>query len=306
MSATATPAPRSTAAMAAGKANRRAGRMGSRDDMRVPDPQIPPTLLVVGFGVLASLGWGVADFGGGLSSRYAPVVGVLFVSQAASLLVAIPLLLVAGEPNVQPIDVGLSVLGGMIGAAGLGLLYYALSVGRMGVVAPVAAVITATLPVLYGFATEGIPSWLAVIGIVCAVASVVLVSRSSAAESDGRPSGFWIAVATGALFGVFPIVTNGIDDSLLVAPVVTVRVASVLSIAAFVLVRRPAWRVPRRLLPALFAIGVTDMVATAAYLSAIAIGPLAIAAILTSLYPVVTVILAALVLREKISGAHAV
>lgn len=274
--------------------------------MRVPESGIPPTLLVVAFGLLASLGWGVADFGGGLGSRSAPVAGVVFTSQAASLLLAIPLLLVAGEPNVRPIDIGFGILGGILGATGLGLLYHALSTGRMGVVAPVAAVTTATVPVVYGFVTEGLPSELAIVGIVLAVASVVLVSRSAASEEQDRPSGFRKALVAGFVFGLFPIVTNGIDDSFLVTPVVTVRIASVLSLATFLLVRRPAWRVPRRLLPALFAIGVIDMLATTAYLAALAIGPLAIAAILTSLYPVVTVLLAALVLRERISALHAV
>ena len=271
----------------------------------MPDPVLPPTLLVVAFGMLASLGWGLADFGGGLTSRSAPVVGVLFISQATSLVLAVPLLFAAGESTVRPMDIVLAALGGICTSTGLGLLYYALSVGRMGVVMPVAAVITAVLPVAWGFVTEGVPPILAILGIVCAAGSVVLVSRSSG-DVDGRPSGFWLGVLTGLVFGVFPIVTNGISDDLLVAPVVIVRVASVLSIATLLLVRRPAWRVPRRLLPALVAIGVVDLVATAAYLASIAVGPLAVAATLTSLSNVVTVVLAALVLRERISPIQAV
>jgi drug/metabolite transporter (DMT)-like permease len=81
---------------------------------------------------------------------------------------------------------------------------------------------------------------------------------------------------------------------------------SVLTIAGWLVIRRPPWRVARGLWPALVVVGVLDMSATAAYLSAIAIGPLAIAAILAALYPVVTTILAALVLRERISRVHAV
>ncbi|HXG26689.1 MAG TPA: EamA family transporter [Candidatus Binatia bacterium] len=264
-----------------------------------------PTLLVVAFGMLASLGWGLADFGGGLASRRAPVVAVLLASQSASLLLAIPLVLVAGEPNAQPTDLARAALGGITGAAGLGTLYHALSVGRMGVVAPVAAVVTAGMPVAFGFATQGIPSALAIAGIALATVAVVLVSRSTGPD-EGRPSGFWQAVFAGATFGLFPIITDGISDDLLVTPVAVVRIASVATIGAFVLARRPTWRVPRRLLPALFAIGVVDMLATAAYLSALAIGPLAIAAILSSLYPVVTVVLAALVLRERIAAIQAV
>ena len=279
--------------------------MGSRDDMRVPDALLPSTLIVVGLGMVASLGWGIGDFGGGLASRFAPVLGVLFTSQAASLIVGVPLLLLASEPAMRPLDFVLAAVGGLFGATGLALLYRGLSVARMGVVAPIAAVITAALPVAFGFATEGIPSPVSIVGILCAAASVVLVSRSADAN-DERPSGVRYGVVTGLLFGMFPIVSNGISDDVLVGPVLTVRIASILSVATFILVRRQPWRVPRRLWPAMLLIGVVDMAATAAYLSAIAVGPLAIAAIMTSLYPVVTVVLAALVLRERMSRIHVV
>jgi drug/metabolite transporter (DMT)-like permease len=193
---------------------------------------------------------------------------------------------------------------GVLGAAGLALLYQGLSVGRMGVVAPVAAVITATLPVTYGFFTQGTPSIFAIAGIAFALVSVVLVSRVPSAP-DGRPSGIWYGVAAGATLAMFAIAATGLSEGLIMSPVVVIRLASVLSIGAWVLVRRPAWRTERRLWPALVAVGVIDMSATAAYLAAIAVGPLAIAAILASLYPVITTILAALVLRERVTRVHA-
>jgi drug/metabolite transporter (DMT)-like permease len=262
-------------------------------------------MAVVILGFLASLGWGVADFGGGLSSRRAPVLGVLLWSQVASMAIGVPAFLVSGEPPMQGQDLGIAALGGFLGAAGLALLYRGLAVGRMGVVAPVAAVLMATVPVLFGFAVEGVPSMFAIAGIGFAVASVTLVSRSPA-PPDGRPSGIWYAVAAGVTFASFTIAASGLGDGLVVSPVVVIRVVSIVAIASWIVARRAAWRVPRRLLPLLFAIGVIDMAATGAYLSAIAIGPLAIAAILGSLYPVVTTILAAVVLRERISRIHAV
>jgi drug/metabolite transporter (DMT)-like permease len=279
--------------------------MGSRDDMRMPDALLPPTLLVVVLGLLASLGWGVGDFGGGLASRSAPVLGVLLTSQVASLSVGIPLLLLATEPTMSPIDLALAAIGGALGATGLALLYRGLSVGRMGVVMPIAAMLTAALPVGYGFLTEGRPADLAIIGIGCAAVGVVLVSFSPGTP-DGRPSGLWYGVVTGIVFGMFPIVMNGISDGVLVGPVVTVRLASIATVAAAIVVGRQRWRVPRRLWPAMLGIGLADMLATAAYLAALEVGPLAIAAILTSLSNVVTVVLAALVLRERITPVHAV
>jgi drug/metabolite transporter (DMT)-like permease len=262
-------------------------------------------MAVVILGFLASLGWGVADFGGGLSSRRAPVLGVLLWSQVASLAVGVPAFFLSGEPPMQGMDLGIAALGGFLGAAGLALLYRGLAVGRMGVVAPVAAVLMAAVPVLYGFVVEEVPSVFAIAGIGFAIASVALVSRSPAAP-DGRPSGIGYAVAAGLTFAGFTIAASGLGDGLVISPVVVIRVVSILAIGTWIVARRAQWRVPRRLLPLLFAIGVIDMAATGAYLSAIAIGPLAIAAILGSLYPVVTTILAAVVLRERISRIHAV
>ena len=270
----------------------------------MPEVSIPPALAVVTLGLLASVGWGIGDFGGGLTSRRAPFLGVLFGSQVASLVVGVPILLAISEPAMRPLDVVLSVIGGIVAASGLALLYRGLSVGRMGVVAPVAAVLTATIPVVFGFLTEGVPSILAIVGIGVAAISVVLVSRTPEA-ADGRPSGLLYAVGAGLLFGLFTIDAAQLDDALVLSPIILIRVASVLCVATFIVVRRQAWRVPRPLWPALVGVGVMDMSATAAYLAAIAIGPLSIASILASLYPVVTTILAALVLRERVTPAHA-
>jgi drug/metabolite transporter (DMT)-like permease len=261
-----------------------------------------PTVIL---GLLASLGWGVGDFGGGLASRASPVLGVLLTSQVASLSVGIPALLLASEPAMSVSDLGLAAIGGALGASGLALLYRGLSVGRMGVVMPIAAMLTAAVPVVYGVATQGRPSDLAIVGIGFAIVGVVLVSLSPGG-ADGRPSGLWYGVVTGLIFGMFPIVMNGISDDVLVSPVVTVRIASVVTVAAAILIGRQQWRVPRRLWPAMLGIGLADMLATVAYLAAITLGPLAIAAILTSLSNVVTVVLAAIVLRERITPIHAV
>jgi drug/metabolite transporter (DMT)-like permease len=272
--------------------------------MRMPDTLVPPTLAVVFLGLLASLGWGIADFGGGLASRRAPVLGVLLGSQLSSLAIGAPIVLLGSEPAMRPLDVAISIAGGLLGATGLALLYRGLAVGRMGVVAPVAAVLTATLPVGFGFLTEGIPSSSAIIGIGFAAVSVVLVSRAPA-TADDRPSGLRYGLAAGAVFGLFTISASQLADDLIISPTVVIRVASVTAITAWILARRRPWRVERQLWPALVAIGVIDMSATASYLSAIAVGPLAIAAILASLYPVVTTVLAALVLRERIAPLNA-
>lgn len=273
--------------------------------MRVLDAFIPPTVIVIGLGLLASLGWGVADFGGGLTSRRATVLSVLLWSQVASLVIALPIALARTEPAMHPADILISIGGGALGSSGLALLYRGLSAGRMGVVAPVAAVLTAVLPVGFGFLTQGVPSILAIAGIALAIASVILVSRSPAA-ADGRPSGLWYGLGAGTIFGLFTIAVSLLGDGLIMSPVVLIRTASIIAIAGWLISRREPWRVSRALWPALVVVGVLDMAATVAYLSAIQIGPLAIAAILASLYPVVTTLLAAVLLRERVTPIHAV
>jgi uncharacterized membrane protein len=260
---------------------------------------------VVALGLLASLGWGIADFGGGLTSRRGPVLGVLLWSQVASLAIGLPIALSRTEPVMQPFDLAICICGGALGSSGLALLYRGLSVGRMGVVAPVAAVLTAVLPVSFGFLTQGIPSILSIGGIGCAVVSVILVSRAPGA-ADGRPTGLRYGIGAGTVFGLFTIAVSLLGDGLILSPIIVIRIASCLAIGSWILARREPWRVARKLWPALVVVGVIDMAATVAYLTAIDIGPLAIAAILASLYPVVTTLLAAVVLRERVSPIHAI
>jgi len=277
--------------------------MGSRDDRGVPD-LLPASLSVVVLGLLASVGWGIGDFGGGLTSRRAPVLGVLGGSQLASLAVGTPILFALHEPAMGTTDLGIAVLGGVFAASGLAFLYRGLAVGRMGVVAPVAAVLTASIPVAFGFVTQGIPSLIAIAGIAAAVVSVVLVSRSPD-DGDGRPSGLRYALAAGTQFGLFTIAASQLSDGLILSPILVIRLTSVTLVGAWVLLRRQPWRVPRNLWPPVVGVGVLDMSATGAYLTAISIGPLSLAAIMASLYPVVTTILAAVVLRERVTPARA-
>ena len=127
---------------------------------------------------------------------------------------------------------------------------------------------------------------------------MILVSQTPAA--DGRPSGLWYGMGAGTVFGLFTVAASGCSARADHVADHLIRGASI-AIGGWILARREPWRVARPLWPALVVVGVIDMAATAAYLAAIAIGPLAIAAILASLYPVITTMLAALVLRERIS-----
>jgi drug/metabolite transporter (DMT)-like permease len=280
----------------------------------MPEGLLPPSLAVVFLGLLASIGWGTSDFGGGLASRRAPVLGVLCLTQAAGLVLALPLLALRGEPAMTIEDLVVSIAGGAAAAVGLGLLYRGLSVGRMGVVAPVAGVLTAALPVGFGIAIQGLPPLGAIVGIGLAVVSVILVSRVPAGAEGGPGaeggaggsvrSGFLMGLGAGIGFGLFAVFASQLSEGRFVGPIIVIRTMAVVYVVAIALAGRRSLRVPRRLWPAMVGVGGVDMVATVLYLAAIEIGPLAIAAVLTALYPVVTVLLAAIVLRERISPLH--
>lgn len=262
-----------------------------------------PGSAAIVLGLASAVFWGAGDFGGGLTSRRAPLFGVVLGSQVIGGLIAGFLFLVRGEPVPAPADVGWSVATGIFGAIGVTTLYHGLAVGRMGVVAPVTGVLAATIPVTVGIATEGVPDPLVVGGIALAVVAVILVSRVPAA--DGRRSGIELAVAAGVGIGLFNTALAQVDESVAFGPLTIVRVLDALLIGAIVLATRSAWRVDRSALPSVGLVGVFDMGGNAAYLLATQAGALAIAATLSALYPVTTVVLAVVLLRERMTTDHA-
>ena len=143
-----------------------------------------------------------------------------------------------------------------------------------------------------------------VVGIALAIASVVIVARVRG-EIGGPASGLWWGVGAGTTLGVFTVTISRVSEGLVFGPLVLMRSVETLLFLAVIVLGRRAWRVPRSFWPALVVIGAMDMGATAAYIAATQAGPLAIAAVVSALYPVFTVILAAVVLRERVTRIHA-
>src|SRR5215210_7184271 len=228
---------------------------------------------VVVFGLLSAAAWGSADFGGGLTTRRATLYGVVLVSQVAGMAVAFLLALVRGEPPPAAADTAWAAVGGVLGAVGITCLYSGLAVGRMGVVAPVTGVLAAIVPVAAGIFLEGLPP------------AIVLA---------------------GVALGLFNVAISRVDDRLVFGPLTIVRGIEAVTVAIVVLSTRRRAAVPPRLLPAVAGVGVLDMTGNAAFLFAQGMGPLAVAAVLSSLYPVATLILAALVLGERMTRTHAI
>jgi drug/metabolite transporter (DMT)-like permease len=207
------------------------------------------------------------------------------------------------EPVPQPSSILTAAAAGVAVAIGIVGLYHGLAVGRMGVVAPVTGLLAAVLPVVAGILRDGPPATPVLAGIVLALVAVVLVSRAPARE--GSRSGIELALVAGTGIGVFNILAGELPDGAVFGPLVVVKLAAAATILAVVVLGRRAWRTPRRLLPVAIAGGLFDMAGNALYVLATQAGRLDVAATLSSLYPVTTILLAMAFLGERVTRSHA-
>jgi drug/metabolite transporter (DMT)-like permease len=228
----------------------------------------------------------------------------VLVSQLVGMALAFGLSLLRGETAPLPVDLFWSVLCGVAGGVGITALYHGLAVGRMGVVAPVTGVLAALIPVVAGIVLEGVPPTLTLVGIGLAILAVVLVSRVTDASSG--PSGLPFGVIAGVGIGLLSVFIAQISDGHVFGPLVVIRLVQAALVGGVVLVTGAAWRPERRLLPAMAGVGVLDMAGNGFFFLAVQGGALAVAAVLSSLYPVMTVILATIFLGERVTRTHAV
>lgn len=228
----------------------------------------------------------------------------MLVSQLVGAAIALVLGILRGETMPLPNDIPLSIFGGLVGGIGIVALYRGLAIGRMGVVAPVTGVLAAAIPVVFGIFVEGLPGPLVVVGIGLAILAVVLVSR----VDDGRAgsSGIDLALVSGVAIGAFAIAINQISDGHTFGPLTIIRMAEAALVVAVIVFGRQAWRTERRLFPAMAGVGVLDMAGNASFMLAVQAGALSVAAVLSSLYPVTTVVLAIVFLHERITRSHAI
>jgi drug/metabolite transporter (DMT)-like permease len=193
-----------------------------------------------------------------------------------------------------------------VGAVGLAGLYRALADGRMGIVAPITGVLAAAIPVLVGIATAGLPGPVRLAGFALAIVAILLVSIADDG-STGR-GGILIAIGAGVAFGLYSTCMGQVQAGVF-GPIAVARATGSLLVLAIVVGGRVPVRASfagrPRLLGLVALVGLLDLAGNAAYLAGVQLGGLALAAVLASLYPVATVILAAIVLREPIGRVHA-
>ncbi len=251
-----------------------------------------------------ALSWGAGDFLAGLAARRIAVFTVLAVSQAVGLAGVALWVWLARDPFPGFGELLPAALAGLAGAAGLAALYRGLAVGAMGIVAPISAA-SPVVPLSVDAARGVVPDPEQWLGVGLVLAGIVTLSREPSGSGQRVAAGVGLAIVAALGFGLFFVgLDAGADES---APwaVVAARSASVaFAVAAAVFVTRTSLRPPRALLPALVAIGVFDTGANVLVAYASTKGAVGIVAVLSALYPVVTVVLARLVLGEQLSRAR--
>lgn len=256
----------------------------------------------------AALAYGVADFAGGLAGRRISVVRVTAGAQFFGLIALLPaVFLVPGQPSATALGIG--ALAGIAGASGLLLYFRGLAVGPMGVVAPLSAVVGAGLPLLIGIVGGERLGAATVLGLVVALAAIVLATTGTRDAVALR--GVLFGLASGAGFGLFFVGLDATPEGSGLWPLLAGRVVSVLLLGLLVAV---LWARTGRLAGGKGATrgvwglvvlsGVFDTSANMLFLLATRLGDLGVTAVLVSLYPVVVVLLARIVLHERLSPAQ--
>lgn len=255
--------------------------------------------------LLSALCYGAADFIGGLASRRASTLAVVASSQAAgfALLVVLLPVLPAAAPS-RP-DLAWGAAAGLGGGVGVALLYRALAIGTMAVVAPVTAVCAVIIPVAAGVLLGERPHPWTLAGIGLALVSIVLVSQSPPEQGGGAAGtsrrSLVLAFASGVAIGLFFLALARTDPAAGLLPLLAARATSSTLFVVAALAARVPVRMPRQVLGWAIGAGVVDMAANAFYLLAAQQGPLSVVVTLASLYPASTVVLARVALGERLA-----
>ena len=262
------------------------------------DQAILPTLF---WGILSSLIFGSGDFCGGLASKknnvFTVVVGAHFVGGILMLLMA----LLLNEPFPSGVDLWWGAAAGVAGALALMLFYFALANGRMGVVAPMTAVISAAIPIVWGAIFEGFPTWVRLSGFGMALLAVLFISIS---EDSGRPNlrELLLPFLAGAGFATFFILVDQVESGSVFWPLVAARVTSVTLFGLIGLFTSNLKRPEKGTWVTIGLAGIFDTLGNAFFILSAQAGRFDVAAVMGSLYPASTIFLARFILDERLAA----
>ena len=262
-------------------------------------------LASVAFGLASAASWGAGDFSGGLATRRAPAAGVVIASQGVGIALLVVLALATGEAAPSAGQLGWAALAGANGAFGLLALYSALASGRMGIAAPISGVVGAVVPVLVGMQIHGPPGMIRLAGFALALVGVWLLTAAGGPAQGARSRELVLPFLAGVSFGLFLVFIHRAGGAGILWPLTTARGTSIAVLVAIGLLTRTL-RLPGRSALVLTALaGLLDTGGNAFFVLAAQAGRLDVAGVLSSLYPAATVVLACLLLGERLTGRQA-
>jgi drug/metabolite transporter (DMT)-like permease len=261
--------------------------------------------VAVVFALLTAVVYGIADYSGGRGSRLASSFTVTFVGQCAGFVGVLMLALFIGDPVPSGHDLFISAAAGVAGSLGLLGFYRAMASGSMTIVAPITALVGTTIPVIWGLVGGERPGFISYVGMVVAVFAVVLVTDALGVQDKRTPLNIVVlAVIAGACFATIFIAFDHVSSDAGLWPLLALRSVSLPIVFGVVLATRHPLRTKGEATRWALTSGILDSAANGFYLIAARHGLLSVVAVIASLYPVSTLVLATSLDKEKLHPAQ--
>lgn len=264
-------------------------------------------MVAVALGFGAALCWGFADFLGGIRTRRLTLATVLLVSQLTGLAAIAAVVTFGGLETPGLGDIAPAIGAGVCQLAGIAALYRALAIGTMSVISPISASGAAMIPVVVGIATGERPGGIQYLGMAAALIGVVLATRAPGSErARSSRQALWLAAIAAVGFGGFYVGMNAaVENAEPFWALLAARTSAAVVLVVVLLAIRPRLAAGPPDLPALALIGLLDVGANACFTLGTETGLLSVVAVLASLYPVATVVLARALLGERLVAVQA-
>jgi drug/metabolite transporter (DMT)-like permease len=260
-------------------------------------------LISILFGLSSAISWGAGDFTGGMASRKTGAFRAVIFGEMIGLIFIMVVAMVVWQPVPSLGIWALSTTAGALGTIGILLLYYSMTKGLMSIAAPVSALLAAVLPVIIGSFTESVPTLITFIGFGFALAAVWLISQNNNGGKDilSHLTDLRLPLLAGIGFGSYFVLIHIATRSATLWPMVAARMGGILVMIIFMFVRHETWKVERNAWSLVILNGILDVGGNFFFVLAGQVGRLDISAVLSSLYPGSTVILAWIFLKERLS-----
>jgi len=252
-------------------------------------------LVPASFSLAAVFAWGTSDFLGGYASRRANAFQLTAIAHLSGMLLTAGIAFATHAPFPSRTAVAWALVAGLSGGGALAIFYRALSTGRMGLTAPVAAVLGAAIPTAFGMFSEGLPRAVQIAGFAVATAGIWLISRT---EDNSRPEGIGMAALAGIGFAGYYLCSKQAGDGSAFWIAALAKASSFVLTGIIVLITGNARQIGRRGSAFGIVAGCLDVTGSVLFIRASQTGRLDAAVVLSSLYPAITVLLARLVLKE--------